>query len=154
MATVTAAQVKELRECTGAGMMDCKKALEATKGNFERAIEELRKNGGAKADKKASRIAAEGVIVVKTANDGKRAIMAEVNSETDFVARDEHFLAFVEAVAKTLLADNIQNVESLLTAPLAGQTTTVEAARQALVAKVGENIHVRRIADFYTNNTV
>src|SRR4029077_14079989 len=92
---VTAAQVKELRERTGAGMMECKKALEATQGDMQRAIEELRKSGRAKADKKASRVAAEGVVVIHTVGEGKQAVMLEINSETDFVARDENFLAFV-----------------------------------------------------------
>src|SRR3990167_10797172 len=105
---VTAAQVKELRERTGAGMMECKKALEATAGDMARAIEELRKSGRAKADKKASRVAAEGVVLLKTTSDGRHAIMVEINSETDFVARDENFLAFADAVAKTALQANVK----------------------------------------------
>src|SRR5579872_3561262 len=98
---VTATQVKELRERTGAGMMECKKALETTSGDMDRAIEELRKSGSAKADKKASRVAAEGVVLIRTSADGKQAVMLEINSETDFVARDVNFLAFADAVAKT-----------------------------------------------------
>src|SRR3989338_3541610 len=98
---ISAALVKELRERTGAGMMECKKALETTEGNMDRAIEELRKSGRTKADKKAGRIAAEGAIAI--AHDGKQAAMIEVNSETDFVARDQNFIAFINAVAKTAL---------------------------------------------------
>lgn len=146
MAAITAAAVKELRERTGAPMMDCKKALEATNGDLELAIEELRKSGRAKADKKAGRVAAEGVIIIQSANDNKCAVMVEINSETDFVARDTNFLAFAEAAAKTALANKTQDVEKLLTLPLAGSSLTVEEARKALVAKVGENINVRRIA--------
>jgi elongation factor Ts len=143
---VTAALVKELRERTGAGMMECKKALEATHGDLELAIEELRKSGRAKADKKAGRVAAEGIVVVQTSTDGKHAVMLEVNSETDFVARDENFLAFVAAVAKTALAAKVATIEALSTLILEGSELTVEDARKTLVAKVGENIHVRRIA--------
>lgn len=142
---VTAAQVKELRERTGAGMMECKKALEATDGDMQRAIEELRKSGRAKADKKASRVAAEGVVIIKATADGKQAVIIEINSETDFVARDENFLAFAEAVATTALAAQVQDVAALATLPLAGQSGTIDEARQALIAKVGENIHVRRV---------
>ncbi len=143
---VTAAQVKELRERTGAGMMECKKALDATGGDIQSAIEELRKSGQAKADKKASRVAAEGVIVVKTTDDGKQAIMLEINSETDFVGRDENFLAFAEVVSKTALAAKVQDAAALATLTLAGSSITVDEARQALIAKVGENINVRRVA--------
>lgn len=145
--TITAAQVKELRERTGAGMMECKKALEASNGDMQAAIEELRKSGRAKADKKAGRIAAEGVIIVHTANDGRHAVMIEINSETDFVARDANFLQFADAVAKTALAANVSDVDKLNTLPLAGHgNTTIEEFRQTLVAKVGENIHIRRVA--------
>lgn len=144
---VTAALVKELRERTGAGMMECKKALEASNGDLQHAIEELRKSGRAKADKKAGRIAAEGIVTIQTANDGKYAAMVEINSETDFVARDSNFLAFAEAVAKTILKHKTQDVSHLATLQLVdGNGLTVEEARKALVAKVGENIHIRRIA--------
>lgn len=142
---VSAAQVKELRERTGAGMMECKKALEATKGDITLAIEELRKSGRTKADKKAGRIAAEGSVIIRTANDGKQVVMIEVNSETDFVARDENFLAFANALANTALAAKVADVAQLGNENLAGQGVTVEEARQALVAKVGENINIRRI---------
>ncbi len=143
---VTAAQVKELRERTGAGMMECKKALDETSGDMQGAIEVLRKSGQAKADKKANRVAAEGIIVVKTTDDGKLAIMLEVNSETDFVGRDENFLAFADVVSKTALAAKCNDVKALAALTLAGSSISVEEARQALVAKVGENINVRRMA--------
>jgi elongation factor Ts len=146
MAGITAAQVKELRERTGVGMMECKKALEATNGDMALAIEELRKSGRAKADKKSGRVAAEGIIITKTANDGKFAVMVEINSETDFVARDANFMAFADAVVETILETKVQDVTTLLSLPLAGQQSgTVEEMRQALVAKIGENINIRRI---------
>ncbi len=139
---ITATLVKELRERSGAGMMECKKALIENGGDIEAAIEWLRKQGLAKADKKASRIAAEGRIVVAT--DGARAVMVEINSETDFVAKDENFVAFADSVAQVALAGGATSVESLLAAtmPVGG---TVEEARQALVAKCGENVQVRRM---------
>lgn len=141
MATITAAQVKELRERTGAGMMECKKALAATEGDMEAAIEELRKSGRAKADKKAGRIAAEGAIVI--ADNGSKAIMIEINSETDFVARDDNFVAFTKAVADAALASGQTDIAALAEVKLAsGQT--IEEARQALVTKVGENVQLRR----------
>jgi elongation factor Ts len=147
MTAITAAQVKELRERTSVGMMECKKALELAGGDMELAIEELRKSGRARADKKSGRVAAEGIVVIRTSTDGKRAILLEVNSETDFVARDENFLNFVEAVAKTALESNTTDVVQLAVLPLHGSDgATVEEARQVLVAKVGENIHVRRIS--------
>jgi elongation factor Ts len=145
MAAITAAQVKELRERTNVGMMECKKALEAANGDMELAIEELRKSGRAKADKKASRVASEGIVMIQTAQDGKCAVMVEINSETDFVGRDENFLAFANAVAKTALAAKVQDVAALSAMTLAGSSMSVEEARQALVAKVGENISIRRI---------
>lgn len=151
---VTAVQVKELRERTGAGMMECKKALEITGGDMQSAIEELRKSGQAKADKKASRVAAEGTIIMKVTDDGKHAVMIEVNSETDFVGRDENFLAFANAVAKTALVSKVSDVKELLSLPLAGATATVDEARQALIAKVGENINVRRIALSSSNDVI
>jgi elongation factor Ts len=151
---VTAAQVKELRERTGAGMMECKKALEATAGDIELAIEELRKSGRAKADKKAGRVAAEGIVIIQASADGKQAVMLEVNSETDFVARDQNFLAFANAVAETALTAKTQDVEVLNSLNLAGQALKVEEARQALVAKIGENINVRRIALLDSANKV
>ena len=139
---ISASMVKELRERTGAGMMECKKALVETGGDMDAAVDFLRKSGQAKADKKSSRVAADGRIVI--AVDGKRAVMAEINSETDFVAKDENFVVFAEAVARSALENNIDNVDALMSAPLHGGQT-VESARTSLVAKVGENISVRRI---------
>jgi elongation factor Ts len=141
---ISAGLVKELRERTGAGMMECKKALEVSGGDIERAIEELRKSGRTKADKKAGRIAAEGAITI--VEQGKQAVMIEVNSETDFVARDANFTAFVKAVAETALQTKVQDVNQLYTLPLQGDAAhTVDEARQTLVTKVGENVQVRRI---------
>jgi elongation factor Ts len=142
---ITAALVKELRERTGAGMMECKKMLQQTDGDIEAAIEEMRKSGQAKAAKKAGRIAAEGLIVISTAADGKSAAMAEVNCETDFVAKDESFSSFAASVANRALDSEADDVETLAQLPLNdGEDTTIEQAREALVAKIGENMSVRR----------
>ena len=143
MAEITASQVKELRERTGAGMMECKKALTENNGDIDTAAEWLRKSGLAKADKKASRVAAEGRIA--SAQDGGKAVLVEVNSETDFVAKDANFLAFCENVAKVALASGAQDAEALKAAKLA-TGETVEEGRSALIAKVGENVQVRRVA--------
>lgn len=142
-AIISAARVKELRERTGAGMMECKKALEISSGDLERAIEELRKSGAAKAGKRAGRVAAEGAIVI--ASDGKKAAMLEINSETDFVARDSHFIAFAKSVGETALQSGIQEVDKLAAQTLADHQQTVEEVRQTLVAKIGENVQIRRI---------
>jgi elongation factor Ts len=139
---ITASMVKELRERSGAGMMECKKALTENQGDLETAIEWLRKQGLAKADKKANRVAAEGRIVA--AADGNRAVLVEVNSETDFVAKDENFLAFAEMVAQVALASGAADVDALKAAAATGGGS-VEEARQALVAKVGENVQLRRL---------
>jgi elongation factor Ts len=135
--------VKELRERTGAGMMECKKALVETGGNIEQAIEALRKSGQAKADKKSSRIAADGRIAV--AVDGNKAAIAEINSETDFVAKDENFVGFIDAVAAAALTSSVEDVDALSAITLP-DGRTVEAARTDLITKVGENISVRRFA--------
>ncbi len=140
---ITAALVKELRERSGAGMMECKKALTEHKGDIDAAMEHLRKTGLAKADKKADRVAAEGRIAM--AVDGTRATLVEVNSETDFVAKDENFVAFVNAVAQAALASNAADADALKTVKLA-DGNSVEEARAALIAKVGENVQVRRLA--------
>jgi elongation factor Ts len=139
---VTAAMVKELRERTGAGMMECKKALVEANGDIELAIENMRKSGQAKAAKKAGRIAAEGVIVTR-AGEGYGVIL-EINSETDFVARDENFLAFANAVADVALGNKIGDLAALMEAELASGES-VATARENLVAKIGENIQVRRV---------
>jgi elongation factor Ts len=135
--------VKELRERTGAGMMECKKALVETGGGMDEAVELLRKSGQAKADKKSGRIAADGLVVVAT--EGNNAVITEVNSETDFVAKDDNFVAFAEAVAAAALAGNADDIESL-NAEILADGRQVEAARTELVAKVGENISLRRFA--------
>ena len=149
---VTAAMVKELRERTGAGMMECKKALVETSGDIEAAVEHLRKSGLAQADKKASRVAAEGKIALSVSEDGKQAVMVEVNCETDFVAKDNSFLAFASAVAANALADNPADVDALMNTSIDGDT--VELARQALVSKIGENIQVRRFVRASTDGTL
>lgn len=136
---MSAAQVKELRERTGLGLLECKKALAAANGDIEAAIEELRKSSGMKAAKKAGRTAADGVVVSRVASDGSAGMLMEVNSETDFVARDENFLSFVNNVADTAFADRQTDVATLMAGDL-------EASREALVQKIGENIGVRRIA--------
>lgn len=138
---ITAQQVKELRDRTAAGMMDCKKALVEADGDIELAIENMRKSGAIKAAKKAGRIAAEGVIFAKT--EGTAALIIEVNCETDFVAMDKSFLAFAEKAADIALANKVTSIEALNA--LAYDNITVEEARENLVAKIGENISVRRL---------
>jgi elongation factor Ts len=135
--------VKELRDRTGAGMMECKKALVETEGDMDAAIELLRRSGQAKADKKSSRIAADGRVVITT--DGSKAAIVEVNSETDFVAKDENFVAFAESVANTALLGHADDLEALM-AESAADGKMLEAARTELISKVGENISVRRFA--------
>jgi elongation factor Ts len=136
------ALVKELRERTGAGMMECKKALVETKGDIDAAAEFLRKAGAAKADKKSSRVAAEGRIAIRSDEKAGRHVVLEVNSETDFVAKDDNFRAFVERVADVILTQLPKNVEALMRSSVGGKT--VEDLRLELVTKVGENISVRR----------
>ena len=136
---VSAAMVKELRDRTGLGMMECKKALNEANGDIELAIEELRKSSGMKAAKKAGRTAADGVVATKVAEDGSYAVVVEVNSETDFVARDDGFLAFVDKVANKAFADKQDDVVALMAGEL-------EEARETLVQKIGENISVRRVS--------
>ena len=140
---ITASLVKELRERTGLGMMECKKALVVTDGDIEKAIDDMRKSGQAKADKKASRTAAEGAVVTKISGDGKVAIILEVNSETDFSSRHDDFKSFCSKVADCVLANKEADVEKLKTLEIEGGLT-VEAARLALVQTIGENIQVRR----------
>ena len=141
---ITADAVKQLRERTGAGMMECKKALVETKGDLDAAAELMRKQGLAKADKKASRIAAEGVIVVEKSLDGLTAAMVEINCETDFVAREQDFRAFAQSVAAHTLASKAASVETVLAVKL-DSGETIEERRRTLVAKIGENISVRRL---------
>ena len=142
---ITAAQVKELRERTGSGMMECKKALVDAGGDMEAAIETMRKTGLAKADKKAGRVAAEGLVVIEISDDKKTAAIVEVNCETDFVAKKDDFQEFAAAIARRVLADDPADIDSLLAMPLHdGDATTIEDARKALIATIGENISVRR----------
>lgn len=150
---ITAALVKELRERTGSGMMECKKALVESNGDIDAAIEAMRKSGLAKADKKSSRVAAEGVIAIETSSDGKQAIMLEVNSETDFVAKADDFVEFVNQVAKTALAAQPADLDALLALTL-DSGETVDTVRQSLIAKIGENIQVRRFTMMATDNGV
>ncbi len=150
---ITASLVKELRERTGSGMMECKKALVETDGDIEAAIELMRKSGQAKAAKKAGRTAAEGVIVIKFSDDGKKASMVEVNCETDFVAKDANFTSFADAVAERVLSSNADSVDDLLNEALHdGEETTVNTAREALISKIGENMNVRRFHRVETEN--
>ena len=146
--SISASMVKALRERTGAGMMECKKALVETSGDMDKAAEALRKSGQAKADKKAGRVAADGRVVV-ACDDGGAAVV-EVNSETDFVAKDENFVAFAEAVAAAALASGAEDVAAL-SALMLEDGRSVEQARTELVAKVGENISVRRVAHLATS---
>lgn len=138
--SVTALMVKELRERTGAGMMECKNALVEADGNLDAAAEALRMAGAAKADKKASRVAADGRVVIKA--NGSKAVIAEVNSETDFVAKDENFIGFTDAVAAVALESGVTDAADLAALDMGG--STVEAARTELIQKVGEKISVRR----------
>jgi elongation factor Ts len=139
--SITASMVKELRERTGAGMMECKKALVETDGDLDAAAEALRMSGQAKADKKAGRVAADGKVVIH--RDGDKAVIVEVNSETDFVAKDDNFIAFADAVAVAALASGTADVAALATQSI-GDGKSIEEARTELVTKVGENISVRR----------
>jgi elongation factor Ts len=139
---ITAAMVKELRERSGAGMMECKKALTQNDGNIDAAIEWLRKQGLAKADKKAGRVAAEGRIVL--AQQGGNGVLVEINSETDFVAKDENFQKFADEAAQTALTSGAADAEALKAAK-SSHGPTIEEGRQWLVAKVGENVQVRRL---------
>ncbi len=139
--SITASMVKELRERTGAGMMECKKALVEANGDLDAAAEALRMSGQAKADKKASRVAADGRVVIK--KDGGKAVIVEVNSETDFVAKDENFIGFADAVAAVVVASGETDVAALASLDI-GDGRSVEQARTDLVQKVGENISVRR----------
>ena len=142
--TISASMVKDLRVRTGAGMMECKRALTEVEGDIDAAIELLRKKGAASADKKAGRIAAEGVIFATFSDDGKAATLVEVNCETDFVAKDEGFVSFVSQVASSVQRDNPADTQALSSLSLGDKGQTVEEARKALIGKIGENISIRR----------
>ena len=145
--SITAAMVKELRARTGSGMMECKKALVETNGDLEAAIEQMRKSGMAKAYKKSGRIAAEGCIGVKLSDDAKTAVMVDINCETDFVAKGDDFVNFVNGVAQALLTADVDSDEQLLNMQLA-DGKTVDEIRRELIAKLGENITIRRFVKF------
>lgn len=148
--TITASLVKELRERTGAGMMDCKKALQDANGDIDAAIEEMRKSGAAKAAKKAGRVAAEGVIRIQ--QDGQDIIIVEINCETDFVAKDENFVAFADKVIKALQENTPADVDALMAVEVDGQS--LEESLQQLIAKIGEKVTVRRFHRQTLPNTI
>ena len=143
--SVTAETVRQLRERTGAGMMECKKALVETQGNLDAAAELMRKQGLAKADKKATRVAAEGVIAIERAADDRSAGMVEINCETDFVAREQDFRSFAADVARSVIAARPASLDELLAATMSSGES-IDERRRALVAKIGEKISVRRFA--------
>ena len=152
---ITAKQVKELREMTGAGMMDCKKALGQTDGDMDKAVEWLRENGLAKAAKKSGRIAAEGIVAVDVSEDGKTASIVEVNSETDFVAKNEKFQAYVAEVAAQAKTTTAADIDAFLAEPWALDTSvTVDEKLKAMIAVIGENMNIRRFAKIETEGTV
>ena len=140
---ISAAKVKELRERTGAGMMECKKALQGADGDIDAAAENMRREGLAKADKKAGRVAAEGCIAAPVSDDGQAAVLLEVNCETDFVGKNDEFTGFAERVARLALAQQPADTDALAGLELDGET--VEEARRALIASLGENITLRRL---------
>ena len=150
---ITAAQVKELREMTGAGMMDCKKALTATEGDMDKAVEFLREKGLATAQKKANRVAAEGLCKTLVAEDSKSAVVVEVNSETDFVAKNEKFQQYVADVAAQALTTTAADIDAFLAEAWALDTTkTVKEALAAQIAVIGENMNIRRFAQMKEEN--
>ena len=150
---ITAAMVKELREMTGAGMMDCKKALGETNGDMEAAVDFLREKGLATAQKKAGRIAAEGIVVTKLTDDAKAAVVVEVNSETDFVAKNEKFQNYVAEVAAQALTTSAADIEAFLAEPWAADTSkTVNEALAAQIAVIGENMNIRRFKQVEEQN--
>ena len=153
MAEITAALVKELREVTGAGIMACKKALAAVEGDMEKAIEHLREQGLAGAEKKAGRIAAEGVSFTKLSSDGKHGVVVEVNAETDFVAKNEKFRTFVEEVATQALDSNAKDIDAFLNEKWAlDPSKTVAEQLSAMISVIGENMHIRRFAKLEEEN--
>ena len=151
--SITAAMVKDLRERTGAGMMECKKALTETHGDMEAAIDLMRKSGALKAEKKSGRIAAEGRVVIKLSADQKQASLVEVNSETDFVAKDDSFVAFADQVAAALVENQVATLEELAELKLESGKT-VEETRKEIIAKLGENISVRRFQTYATEGVL
>lgn len=153
MSNVTAEMVRELREITSLGMMECKRALVEANGDIKKAEEVLRVKSGAKAGKVADRTASEGVVAVHVSADGKNAVIVEINCETDFVAKDDSFVSFVDGIKKVIVEKGITNIEQLANAPLASGKT-VEETRKDIIAKLGENISVRRFENFMTNGLI
>ncbi len=152
---ITAAQVKELREMTGAGMMDCKKALTNTDGDMDKAVEWLRENGLAKAAKKSGRIAAEGIVAVDVSEDGKSASIVEVNSETDFVAKNETFRAYVAEVAAQAKNTSATDIDAFMAEKWEnGDGESVEEKLKAMIAVIGENMNIRRFENIHTEGTI
>ena len=150
---ISASMVKELREMSGAGMMDCKKALTATDGDMDKAMEFLRENGMAKAEKKAGRIAAEGIVSTYVSEDMKTASIVEVNSETDFVAKNEVFRSFVDGVAKQAVSTSADGIEAFLQEKSdADQSQTIEESLKNMIAKIGENMNIRRFEKVTAEN--
>lgn len=154
MTTITAGMVKELRERTGAGMMECKKALQASSGDIEAAIDVLQISGQAKAAKRAGKIACAGIIVIHVDGQRRNACMVEINCETDFVARGEQFLAFTETVAAHGLKAHVKSVGELLQCPSGVGTKTIEQLREDLAAKLGENVQVRRVKSMHSDGLI
>lgn len=153
MANISASMVKELREMTGAGMMDCKKALTNTDGDMDKAVEWLRENGLAKAEKKAGRIAAEGIVKTNISENGKSAAIVEVNSETDFVAKNEKFQNFVAAVATQVSASDAEDIDAFMAEPWVADTSkTVKEELASQIATIGENMNIRRFAKVSCEN--
>lgn len=152
---ITAALVKELRERTGSGLMECKKALVETEGDVDAAIELMRKQGLVKAGKKAGRTAAEGVIAMHLTDDGKAGAIVEVNCETDFVAKGDDFQSFVGRILQRVVEENPADVDALLALPIAdGADSTIDTVRRELIAKIGENVNVRRFASLETTDGI
>ena len=152
MAEITASMVKELRELTNAGMMDCKKALAECDGDIQKAIDYLREKGLSQAAKKSDRIAAEGLTTIAISADGKKGVVVEVNSETDFVAKNEEFKEFVNNVAKIIVDSNVKDIEELKTTKYFDQAETVQEVLTAKIAKIGENMNLRRFETIEVSN--
>jgi elongation factor Ts len=148
---ISAKDVKELRDITGAGMMDCKKALTETDGDKEKAVDWLRENGLAKAAKKASRIAAEGIVKTVVSDDSKKAAIVEVNSETDFVAKNEKFQNYVESVAKQVLANDVADMDAFMASNAEDGSQTIEAELANMTATIGEKLSIRRFEKVSTD---
>ncbi len=151
---ITAGMVKELREMTGAGMMDCKKALTAVEGDMDKAVDWLRENGLAKAAKKQNRIAAEGIVTTVVSADNKQAAMVEVNSETDFVAKNEKFQTYVASVANQVLKNDVADIDAFMASPSADPSVTIADELASMTATIGEKLSIRRFEKVVTDGLV